>query len=243
MKWRHLTEETLAKDKVSVREVGKRLQQDLHHDVHLIRHLHSAVESERNIGELRGKLEQLRTYHMVFLFFLHVRVGWVELVELQQGQVRFQVITCERRINPKYLKFGDLEICICRQIIWKPCRLGWAGFGVTVAHWYRTFLSRLKINVVLQSFYVLRIVPKIGHQRFGKPAYTFKILPLGPQSIMQSFEDQHYIFENSTSQSLSTSLLSVTSFLPSWTIATLLKSKSEKFFRWITDRIKSWWVG
>ena len=100
-----------------MREVGKRLQQDLHHDVHLIRHLHSAVESERNIGELKGKLEQLRTYHMVFLFFLHVRVGWVELVKLQQGQVRFQVITCERRINPKYLKFGDLEICICRQII------------------------------------------------------------------------------------------------------------------------------
>ena len=35
-----LAEETLAQDKVGVRKVGKRLQQDLHDDVHLVRHLH-----------------------------------------------------------------------------------------------------------------------------------------------------------------------------------------------------------
>ena len=42
----HLAEETLAKDEVGVGEVGQRLQQDLHHNVHLVRHLHITVESE-----------------------------------------------------------------------------------------------------------------------------------------------------------------------------------------------------
>ena len=35
-----LAEETLAQDEVGVGKVGKRLQQDLHDDVHLVRHLH-----------------------------------------------------------------------------------------------------------------------------------------------------------------------------------------------------------
>ena len=34
-----LAEETLAQDEVGVGKVGKRLQQDLHDDVHLVRHL------------------------------------------------------------------------------------------------------------------------------------------------------------------------------------------------------------
>ena len=45
-----------------------------------------------------------RTYHIVLLLLLHVRVGRVELVELQQGQVRFQIITCVWGgwISPQY---------------------------------------------------------------------------------------------------------------------------------------------
>ena len=36
---------------------------------------------------------------MILLFLLHVGVSWVELVELQQGQVGFQVITCKEGIQ------------------------------------------------------------------------------------------------------------------------------------------------
>ena len=49
-----------------------------------------------------------RTYHIVLLLLLHVRVGGVELVELQQGQVRFQIITCVWRNQPQKLKCYDL---------------------------------------------------------------------------------------------------------------------------------------
>merc|ERR1719234_1392326 len=70
-----LAEKALAKDEIGVGKVGKSFQQDLHHNVHLVGH------------------------HLIFLLLLHVGVSWVELVELQQGQVGFQVITFLPRLK------------------------------------------------------------------------------------------------------------------------------------------------
>ena len=39
----HLAEEALAKDEIGVGKVGEGFQQDLHHNVHLVRHLPSTV--------------------------------------------------------------------------------------------------------------------------------------------------------------------------------------------------------
>ena len=87
----YLTEETLAKNEVGVGKVGEGLQKDLHHYMHLVRHLQKAIYTDAS-EETRSK-----THHMEFLFLLHVRVSWVELVELQQGQVCFQVIPCDQK--------------------------------------------------------------------------------------------------------------------------------------------------
>ena len=93
-----LAEETLAQDEVGVGKVGKRLQQDLHDDVHLVRHLHvhynlKGEVASNQLSKKMGLVRQNLTYHTVLLLILHIRVGWVELVEFQQGQVCLQVVT------------------------------------------------------------------------------------------------------------------------------------------------------
>ena len=105
--------------------------------------------------------------------------------------------------------------------------------------YYRTFLSRLKINIVLQGFYVLRIVPEITTLK-SRHVWWRSTKNYIPQSSMQTFEN--HVF---TSQSLSASLWSATSFLPSWTTATqeqvwnvLKMDHNDKI-----NRIKAWLVG
>ena len=47
-----LAEETLAQDEVGVGKVGKSLQQNLHDDMHLVRHLQYLLEGEDALNQL-----------------------------------------------------------------------------------------------------------------------------------------------------------------------------------------------